>query len=79
MYSPANVDMTVVVEHIPDLIVVAVNQVLDIYLLFLVPGEGCVQCQHSAVDEAFQLFTIDVVYVLVATAKVQDGFTNWLT
>lgn len=65
-------------NHIPYQICILLEQVLHIYLLPLVAGEGSLEIQRALLDPFLQLSLIYVVLAALAAAEVQNRLTHCL-
>lgn len=72
-YSPTDIEVSLFLQQLVDLLPCLLQHVLDIHLLLLVSGESHVQSsQHTLLSVALQLFLVNVVLRFVATAKVEN-------
>ncbi|CAG2174761.1 unnamed protein product [Oppiella nova] len=75
VHIPAHVDVSLfVANYIPDLFHVILQEMGDVYLVVLVPGEGGVQFGERPVGHPFgELLLVEVVFGLLSAAEVQYG------
>ena len=79
-FLPTNIYMATLLQHVPRLFHVLLQQVLYVHLVLPIPGESQVEVGQSAVFGVFiQFVFIQVIFAPVSTAKVQHSVPNWLT
>lgn len=73
-----DVEVSPLVQELPDLGSGLPETVSDVSLLLLVPAEGGVESQQTVLLPGLQFLLVDVVLGLVPTPEVQQGRADWL-
>ena len=70
---------TLFADQMPQLFNVFTHTMRHVNLFGLIPREGGVQGQNSILDVFFHFFAVNKIFVFVAAAEVQVGWTNGFT
>ena len=73
-----DVEVSSLLQELPDLSSSLPETVSHVSLLFLVPAEGGVQSQQAILLPALQFLLVDVVLGLVPAPEVEQGWAHWL-